>query len=193
MPLKCETNLLQDITEFNQFIKLIMVHEVTSYLEIGSKHGGSFWRISTALPKGSRVVSVDLPHGDGSFKNSEPNLKACVAELKRRGYDAHLFLSDSTNAQTVERVRSLSPFDLVFIDGNHTAPYVRADWKNYGPMSNMVAFHDIGYVPLEHKDPKKLPIDVPGFWKELKSEHEHVEIRNCAAANGIGVLWRTQS
>jgi predicted O-methyltransferase YrrM len=193
MPLKCETNLLQDLGEFNKFLELVKKLGVRSYLEIGSKHGGSWWRISNALPKGSRVVSVDLPHGDGSFKVTEPSLKACHEELKRRGYDAHLFLTDSTNRATIEAVHKLGPFDLVFIDANHTEPYVRQDWANYGPLGNVVAFHDIAWKFLAHKDDiKRLPIHVPEVWAEIKRGYEHIEIKHCVAANGIGVLWRNR-
>jgi predicted O-methyltransferase YrrM len=189
--LKYQTNLLQDLTEFNRFLALIREQQVRSYLEIGSKHGGSFWRISTSLPKGSRVVSVDLPHGDGSFKESQPHLEACAKHLKADGYDAHLFIGDSTDLTIVEKVRKLGPFDLVFIDANHTEPYVSKDWENYRGMSNIIAFHDIGFVALPHKaPPKKLPIDVPKFWNRLKKDHKHIEIRCCPASNGIGVLWQ---
>lgn len=191
MPLKCETNLLQDITEFNRFLTLIREQQVRSYLEIGSKHGGSFWRISSSLPKGSRVVSVDLPHGDTSFKESEPHLIACVDELGRRGYDAHLFLGDSTQPSVIEEVRKLAPFDLVFIDANHTEPYVWKDWANYGPMAKMVAFHDVGHIQLPHKPTKKMPIEVAQVWNKIKLEYNYVEIKNCVASNGIGVLWRS--
>lgn len=191
MPLKCETNLLQDLKEFDQFLKFIRKHNVKSYLEIGSKHGGSFWRISTSLPKGSRVVSVDLPHGDTSFKESEPNLKACVEELKRRGYDAHLILGDSTEPEIVEKARSLGPYDLVFIDANHTEAYVRKDWDNYKICSNIIAFHDIGWRARPAPS-KKMPIEVPIVWAELKQLYRNVEIRCCVQDNGIGILWMDQ-
>jgi hypothetical protein len=189
--LKCETNLLQNFDEFNEFLRFIKKHKVQRYLEIGSKHGGSFWRISTSLPRGSRVVSVDLPHGDTSFKESESNLRACVKRLKEIGYDAHLFLSDSTDSKTVDAVRALGPFDLVFIDANHTEPYVWKDWQNYGPMAPVVAFHDIAYYRAQPNS-KKMPIDVPKVWAQLKQQHKHIEIKRCVQDNGIGILWREQ-
>lgn len=193
MSLKCERRMLQDPTEFGRFMELIRKEGVQSYLEIGSKHGGSFWRISTSLPINSRVVSVDLPHGDQSFKVTAPNLRECVEELKKRRYDAHLFLTDSTEPKTVEAVKQLGPYDLVFIDANHTEPYVRQDWSNYGPLGRIVAFHDIAWKFLPHKDDiKKLPIHVPMVWKELKAKYEHMEISHCKAANGIGILWRNK-
>jgi predicted O-methyltransferase YrrM len=189
MPLKCETNLLQDLGEFTDFLKLISEQKVRSYLEIGSKHGGSFWRISTSLPKGSRVVSVDLPHGDKSFKDSEPNLRQCVSELHRRGYDAHLFLTDSTDAATIESVRKLGPFDLVFLDGNHSDPFLQNDWHHYGSLARLVAFHDISWPPTK-PPPKGMPCDVQAFWKSLKLDYKHIEFRRRHDECGIGVLWR---
>lgn len=187
--LKCQTNLLQDLREFNEFLHLIQKNEIHSYLEIGSKHGGSLWRIGSSLPKGSRIVSIDLPHGDTSFKESEPHLRACVEELKSKGYDAHLFLTSSMEPTTIESVRALGPFDLLFIDANHTEPFVRHDWAVYGPMAKMIAFHDIGWKARPEPS-KKMPIEVPKVWNEIKQNYKHIEIRYCPRDNGIGVLWQ---
>jgi len=188
--LKCQTNLLQDLREFNEFIQLIHKNEVKSYLEIGSKHGGSLWRIGSSLPAGSRIVSVDLPHGDTSFKESEPHLRACVEELKKKGYDAHLFLTSSQDASTINSVRALAPFDLLFIDANHTELFVRHDWSVYGPMAKMVAFHDINWKARPEPS-KKMPIEVPKVWNEIKTGFKHKEIKYCPRDNGIGVLWQS--
>lgn len=189
--MKYETAMLQDRGEFDRFVKLMRAEGIRSYLEVGSKHGGSLWRMATSLPIGSRIVSVDLPHGDTSFKESQPHLEACVAELKRRGYDTHLFLGSSLDLSIIESVRALGPFDLCFIDANHTEPFVRADWANYGPMARRVAFHDIGWIPRPEPS-KKMPIEVPKVWNEIKQGFDHKEIRACPRDNGIGVLWRTQ-
>jgi hypothetical protein len=202
MPLKCETNMLQDPTEFYRFLDVIRKSNVKSYLEIGCKHGGTVWRIANVLPKGSRIVAVDLPHGDGSFKDSEPNLKACCEELKHRGYDVHLHLADSTTPDTITKVRALSPFDLCFIDGNHTARYCRSDWSHYGQMAKIVAFHDIGFDEKHWRSKgwnnkasySNAPIEVPALWAELKKKYaKHQEIKLCPHTNGIGILWREQA
>ena len=189
MPMKCETHLLQDFTEFTRFLELIRAEKVKSYLEIGSKNGGSLWRVAQVLPAGSRVVSVDLPQADGSFKNTEPNLRQCVEELKQRGYDAHLFLTDSTDPSTVKAVSSLGPFDLCFIDGYHTEEFIRADWKNYGPMAKIVAFHDISWR-ADGRTSKKADIDAPKVWDEVKQGRRHHEFKCQPRDYGIGVLWR---
>jgi Methyltransferase domain len=191
MSMKCERQMLQDPAELQQFINILKQENVRSYLEIGSKHGGSLWRIALSLPKGSRIVTVDLPHGDGSFKDSEPNLKQCCVALMRKGYDVHTVLGNSIEPQTVEKVRALGPFDACFIDANHTEPFVRKDWANYGPMARIVAFHDIGWI-AEERITKKFPIDVPRIWAEIKQPYrwQEFKLHHTGRDNGIGVLWR---
>jgi hypothetical protein len=176
--------VLQDPAELRVFIELIKREKAGSYLEIGSKFGGSFWAIVQALPRGARAVAVDEGRDRG-------DLETIIRDLRDRGYDARCIIGDSTNEKVVERVRSLGPYDMCLIDANHTEPFVRKDWENYGPMARMVAFHDIAYG-REEPDPTKLPIDVPKVWAELKADYVHEEIKLCATGedNGIGILWR---
>lgn len=187
---KYKTAALQHHSEISGFVDLLKREGVRSYLEIGSKFGGSLWRVGFALPKGSRVVSIDLPHGDESFKVTKPALEACVARLREIGQDAHVHIGDSAAPDAVAFATALGPFDCVFIDANHTEPYVRADWANYGPLGRMVAFHDIGWIEPQNFPVHKMKIDVPKVWRELKRAHLHVEIRADRGHNGIGVLWR---
>jgi len=178
---------LQHEEELTAFIQVIQENEVGSYLEIGSKFGGSLWRIANSLPVGSRIVAVDLPHGN---KESLGPLEECVADLKRLGYDCHLIIGDSTDPGIVERVRNLGPFDACFIDANHTLPYVTKDWENYAPMAKMIAFHDIAWKrPPTWKG--GLPINVPEFWNEIKQGHPFIEIKMDPTGqdNGIGIIW----
>lgn len=187
--MKCETYMLQNELELARFIEILCAEKVRSYLEIGSKFGGSLWRVAKSLPSGSRIVSVDLPQGDRSFKDTRPHLEECVRNLAARGYDAHLILGDSTSSEVIELVRGLAPFDACLIDANHTEPFVRKDWANYGPLSRIVAFHDIGWIARPAPS-NKMPIEVPKVWREIKREYRHEEIRLCPRDNGIGVLWR---
>lgn len=184
---KYETFVLQHPAELEEFIALLKREGVRSYLEIGSKFGGLLWKVGNALPAGSRVVSIDLPWGDGSFKQSQPWLEKCVGALKGGGYDAHLLIGDSHDPASVAFAAGLAPFDCVMIDGDHSAEGVRADWENYGPLGRIVAFHDISWLP---RPSKKAPVEVPKFWDELKAGYRHVEIKRMAGDNGIGILWR---
>lgn len=191
MPFYDPEHFMQIEAEFNRFIEVLAENAVTSYLEVGSKYGGALWRAATSLPPGSRVVSVDLPRGTKMWRASELHLKDCVHELKKRGYDARIIWGDSTDPNVVKQVAALAPFDAVFLDGNHTLPYVIKDVANYGPLTRLLAFHDIGW----HRAPEwkeGLRIDVPEWWNENKVNYRHEEIKLCPSGknNGIGVLWR---
>ena len=164
---------------------------VRSYLEIGSWSGESIRLAATILPKKSRIVSVDKPFK----KTKETYLKQAMEDLHRSGYDTHLFLGDSTNAEIVAKVRALGPFDAVFIDGDHRLSYVKSDWLNYGNIGRLVAFHDIARdIPA---DDYGGPHEVASFWNEFKIDHKHVEFiseatrlcLNGKAAYGIGVIF----
>lgn len=181
-----QTKALQIDAELDWLIAFFQREKVQSYLEIGSKYGGSLWRIANALPKGSRIVSVDMPWGD---RATIPHLQECVAELKRLGYDTHLLLADSTAKATVELVKVLGPFDACLIDANHLLPYVTKDWQNYGSISRLVAFHDIAWK-MHPGRRSKTPIEVPQFWESIKGAYRHEEIKLEPRDNGIGVLWR---
>lgn len=184
-----ETEIAQDENEITAFVEIIKREKVQSYLEIGSKFGGSLWRVANAMHKGSRVVSVDMPNGTIKWRHTEPSLIECVAELKHRGYDVSVLWGNSTSAEIIAQVKGLGSFDCVLIDANHTLPYITADWNNYGPMARIVAFHDISWAPRRDKP----PIEVPAFWNALKADYRHEEIRLDPSGknNGIGVLWRS--
>lgn len=173
----------QNEKEITDFVTFLREEKVGSYLEIGSKWGGSLWRVAQALPKGARIVSVDWQKGPNK------SLRQCVAELRKAGYDIHLFEADSTNPKIVEQVKNLGPYDACFIDANHTMAYVRKDWENYGPMCRIVCFHDVSYVQREGK----APVNVPELWAELKQQYRSKEIRYEPKDNGIGILWPAQA
>jgi predicted O-methyltransferase YrrM len=181
--------------ELREFVAFLKNKGIKSFLEIGSKFGGVLWAVSRIMPKGSRIVSVDLPHSQWGRADSKPHLKDCIRRLKEAGYDAHVFIADSTAPETVEKVQALAPFDAIFIDANHTEPYVRKDFANYGKMTRILCFHDIGWN--RPKPPDRLSIDVPKVWAELKQtyrdEASFDEIRRDPTGqdNGIGILqWR---
>lgn len=173
-------------TELAGFIALLQEEGVRSFLEIGSQYGGSLWRIANALPKGARIVSVDLPWGDGATK---PHLEAAIAALNEQGYRAEAIFGDSTDPDIVARVQALGPFDAIFIDGNHTLPVVTKDWENFGPLARIVAFHDIAWdSPVR---PGRLPIEVSHLWRSIRGAYRHEQFVAPGSEKGIGVLWRS--
>lgn len=184
------TTMLQVDAEIDGLADILVREGVTSYLEIGSKFGGSLMRVASRLPAGSRIVSVDMPNGTRAWKESEAELKAVIAKLRMQGYDAQVIWGDSTSPTTIDQVRQLGPFGAIFIDANHTRPYVEKDFATYSPMTKLLAFHDINW----HRAPEWVGtrIDVPEFWDEIKVTHRHEEFKFCPTGknNGIGVLWR---
>lgn len=186
-----ETDIAQAECEIAAYCEILRQNEVSLYLEIGSKFGGSLWRAATSLPVGSRIVSVDLPNGTKAWKESSESLKACVAELNQRGYRAEIVWGSSQAPDVIRKVAALGPYHAIMIDADHRMPGVTADWINYGPMStNIVAFHDIGWKRADTWVGTR--IDVPEFWDSIKNDYRHQEIKTCPTGknNGIGVLWK---
>lgn len=172
----------QDAAEISAFAELLAREGVRSFLEIGSKFGSTLRVVANALPVGSRIVSVDL-------NINGPRLGAAINDLVEAGYDARLIVGDSRDPETIRRARKFGPYDAVFIDAGHKLAEVTDDWNNYGPMSRIVAFHDIAWTRDETETRR---IEVPKLWNVLKCQYRHVELKMCPTGNnnGIGVLWR---
>ncbi len=170
-------NELQNPIECAGFVSVLKNEGVASYLEIGSRFGGTLWQVAQVLPPGSRLVCVDM--------EILPDLEQCADDIRAMGHAVYLIAGNSAHPQVVLEATALGPFDAVLIDGNHAAPYPAKDWENYGKMGKLVAFHDIGY-PKKHKPWR---IAVPELWNSIKGQYRHVEI---IEPNGIGfgVLWR---
>ncbi len=187
------TRVAQDQSEFNKFCQLMIAEKAGSYLEIGSWKGGSIGLAAkAALPRGSRIVSVDHSGHD--------KLKRTLAELKQSGYKTHLILGDSMDPKIIAAARALGPYDVVFIDGDHSTEYVTSDWENYGQMGKLIGFHDIARDMPPDELRRWGPCQVASFWKAFdKSKYRHTEIvsessrtrTDTKVVYGIGVIWRS--
>lgn len=183
--------MLQVDSEIDALASIVRRENCRSLLEIGSKHGGSLLRLVHAMPKGSRAVAVDLPNGTREWKESEGALSSVASGLRSQGYDVEIIWGDSTDPKIVAEVQKRGPFDLAFIDGNHTLPFIEKDWGNYGSLARIVAFHDIAW--FRNSEWVGVRIDVPEFWNAVKVRgSRYEEFRHCPTMknNGIGVLWR---
>lgn len=183
--------IMQDEAEIAALADVIRSEGVRSFLEIGSKFGGSLRRIADVMPSGSRIVSVDLPRGTRLWRESEPALRGVMREFKEVfGFDSHLIWGRSNDRVVIEKVTALGPFDACFIDADHSLRAVTEDWETYGPMCRIVAFHDIAWK----REPEWIGtrIQVPEFWNEMKTKYRHQEFKfdPTGKNNGIGVLWR---
>lgn len=187
------TQISQVESEIEGLIDVLVNAGVRRFLEVGSRYGGSLWRIANALPKGSLIVSVDSGSGMGGKKpGQQSSLAECILALKARGYNTHLISQDSQWSDTVAKVAKFAPFDACLIDADHELKGVTKDWMNYGPMCRIVAFHDIGWQKPEGYREAKL-VEVPVLWNQLKDTYHFTKEfidRSTGGNMGIGVLWR---
>lgn len=109
--------------------------------EIGRFKGGSTFVLASALAPGSEIFSYDL-HVKlvGEFSGADLD-RALGGALDRYGLgdEVHLIVGDS---RTVEPP---GPFDLVFIDGDHSYEGVKADylhWRSAVKPGGHLLFHD---------------------------------------------------
>jgi Methyltransferase domain len=192
-----KTKLSQRSDERQALVDLLNCERVRSYLEIGLRHGQTFAFVGEHLAAGSSLVGVDLPGAslwgvpEAAIVDAKARLNAVKRELRGRGHKAKIILGDSTARPIIDKVARLGPYDLVFIDGDHTLAGVRADWLNYGPMARIVAFHDIDAPHAPKLPPERLRhYGVHQHWAELRERYRHTEILGRVRGMGIGVLYR---
>jgi predicted O-methyltransferase YrrM len=184
-----EIRTSQDQFELERFVSFAAASGVERYLEIGARHGGSFDAMVRRLPNGGTYIAVDLPGGLWGKKDSKETLIEVVAGLRRDGYHrAQAVFGHSHGHAVINTVAVFAPFDLIFIDADHSYGAVRRDWEIYGPMGRAVAFHDINGDGVHDKH-TGAAIGVPVLWRELGNRFQHVEIRNPGDKFGIGILW----
>lgn len=178
----------QNEFELRSFIDLMLARQVTRYLEIGARHGDTFFEVMTSLPKGSKGVAVDLPGGMWGTDKSRASLEDACSDLRRRGYDVRCIFGDSRSAGIRQIVMVEGPYDAALIDGDHRYAGVKADWENYARFASLVAFHDIVGEGQAEKVHGNL-VEVPRLWAELKAEHETVEFVDAGSKMGIGCVF----
>lgn len=179
----------QNEFELRSFIDLLVERNVTRYLEVGARHGDTFFEIMRSLPAGSSGVALDLPGGLWGKRTSQSSLVDAVQELRQLGYRASYIFGDSRDKQVHALAAGRGPYDAILIDGDHTLEGVTADWEAYGPLAPLVAFHDIvgeGCAEKVHGN----PVQVPLLWHVLRGAHKTVEFIDTDSKMGIGCVLR---
>lgn len=134
-------------------------------LVIGSKHGGLEHQIRKNFPD-SHIVACDIaPQRDN---------RECV------------IVGDSSSPDVQQQCRNLGPFDVVFIDGDHSYEGVRKDWEFAQSLSpRLVAFHDIA-VAIKHRNEG---CEVDRLWAAICQTHHTAEKIVGCGWGGIGVVF----
>lgn len=167
-----------------EFLFTIIRHEqCTRILEIGSGYGRMLLRLSEVLPIGSLICSIDQPNSGGwtGKKDPEGHLRSTMAYLNEQGFEDHLCIGSSFEQRQVIWAEEHGPFDLIYIDAEHSCEAVLLEFKYYSPLTRIMAFHDIN----EHLGGGKVYQAYEKLCEHLRHE-EFVEDRDTP---GIGVIW----
>lgn len=147
-------------------------------LEIGSAKGGVLWFLSHVAADDAVLVSLDVMQ----------QLNAAEPRARQQIYKVELDSAHPAHAQWVDV--ALSTFDLVFIDGDHTALAVERDYRRFGRLvrpGGLIAFHDIAWV-----------LQVARTWERIRDEGAtwteivHTD-PNFGQQLGIGVIQTHES
>ncbi len=173
----------QNVAEAEELCKFIASVQPKVYLEIGARHGWTFYLVSKVLKPGATMIAIDLPgvHPWGDA-GSEEVLQRVINEVNAAGINAVFINADSQSKETASKIDK--DVDFLFIDGDHRYEGVSIDYGIYRPKVKRghIAFHDIHAKPKQDKT--KL-IEVPRFWSEIRGARHSIEI---GSNPGIGIL-----
>lgn len=116
--------------QFSRFMAFLAnrAESIRSYLEIGTRHGGTFLSIVETLsylnPDFRRAVAVDIIERPQVLKQFE-------------------YIREDSTSPEFTRWLEDKFFDLVFIDGDHSYEAVKHDAESTFERSNIQVFHDI--------------------------------------------------
>ena len=176
------THLMQNPYELADFIFALKKHEksmgrqFSTFLEVGFSAGIN----NTVLHKFFKfdeIVGID-------YMGAQINGNTFKGNLMHK--NVTLICGDSTSQRVLNITQKLGPFDLIFIDANHTYEFVKKDFNNYKNFlakGGVMGFHDVDCP------------DWPGikkFWEELKATglYNQTEFvcRDYLIQYGIGML-----
>jgi hypothetical protein len=147
------THHFQLPVQFGPYLAEAARRGVSSYLEIGVEHGGTFAITVEVMRRFAPVntaIAVDL--------GPVPRL---IARYRRRHPEVEFAAVDSGSDAFRRLVAERGPFDLVLIDGDHSEEACRRDFETVRDHARMVAFHDINepHYPGVRKVWESLPED----------------------------------
>jgi predicted O-methyltransferase YrrM len=150
-------NPQQRFSELMPFLEEVELNNCKTVLEIGSAEGGLSYIFSELF---QRVVALDIYHTPIYEK-----------------WNIIRFTLDSSNpGDEFKRIEELGPYDLIFIDGNHTYEAVKKDFEIYSPLLSLggiIAFHDIKDTEVQ----RNVNCFVSKFIKELEEANLHTSTK----------------
>jgi cephalosporin hydroxylase len=121
-------------TQFSRYLAKLATLGVSSYLEIGVRHGGSFVATVEVLQRLrplERAVAVDIIPCPAVEDYAGTNDRIRCAWINTR------------TPAFADMLPELGTIDLVFIDSHHDEAQCRQEAADIAQHANMIAFHDI--------------------------------------------------
>lgn len=177
----------QKESEILALMRILQTSPPKAVCEIGTASGGTLLLLTQVCSPDAIFISIDIGL---SFRRA----------LVYSGFGTHrqrvvCIRGNSQELPQLCRMKSIlkgHKLDLLFIDGDHSANGVNADFQNYSPLvrrGGLVALHDI--VPDHYQrygvDTDKYTGGVPGIWKALKSTYATEEFVEDPHQNGYGI------
>jgi hypothetical protein len=169
--------------QFSRYLVELSNHGIESYLEIGSRHGGTF------------VITVEY------LDRFRPIRKAVAVDLAR-SRSLERYASDRDGIEVLQAntrseafkgfLREAGPFDLVLIDGDHTEHGCRSDFELVKDQARLIAFHDIASnaVPGVAKVWREVKATDTGSFRFLEFAEPHPDKTEGVVDFGLGLAIR---
>lgn len=138
--------------QFSKYLCLLQKQSISSYIEIGSRWGGTFILTTEYLKRFNHLeksVAVDIIHS--------PVEEYCASNPET------MFMKSNSQSQEFKQYMATHHFDLIFIDGDHSYAGVKNDYEISKDSGKIFVFHDIVSDPCG---------GVVYFWNELKEKEK---------------------
>lgn len=142
--------------QFSKYLIFLSNYKITSYLEIGVRHGGTFIITLEYLMKLNNTIKEAIGI---DIDNSVP-----LVEYSRVKSFVKYLKIDSSSLQ-FKNIINNKKFDLVLIDGNHDENYCRNDYLIFKNISNIIVFHDVASDACP---------GVIKVWNEIKKNYNYL-------------------
>jgi hypothetical protein len=148
-------HIMQYPIQFNQYLADLSKLKISSYLELGVRHGGTF---VTTIEYLNKFHSLDFAVGI--------DIMPCptIAEYKKINPQVEFFKLNTQTNQFLDFLGVYEQFDLVLIDANHEETECRNEFMAVRDKANIVVFHDIDNIDF---------LGVKKVWGEVKNSHEY--------------------
>ncbi len=154
--------------QFNKYLVDLSKLKISSYLEIGIRHGGTF---VTTVEYLNKFYPLKLAIGIDIM--STPSM----AEYKKINPRVEFVKINTQTIQFKEFIKESEQVDLVLIDANHEENECRNEFFTVKDKANIIVLHDITNIDFT---------GVKKVWNEIKSMEEYNCFEYTEQYEGIG-------